>query len=366
MCIILLLSLFYLKSMNKTLKYIGLLVFVLIFTTTGIMITPVHADSNQWLNSGINIYSNTTGNVGIGTTNPTSALTINANSGPYVAKFNSTSTYARLFLNGGNSASGADVIFASNGVSKYGIFNLGGGGDLGFYPNDGSTPALLLKNNGNVGIGTTNPTAPLTIEVDNIGGSTGSNSSNLVYSNALVLQNTTPATFFKEQNSPMISLVDQSWDPMQNKSFPVTWSLSVQGFNTPGSGGVLAAIVNKPSGTTIPFAIDEGGRFMIGGNFIGQNFVNHDVILGSNPGAGDVVVGWPENGISNNFHVNGNTILDGKLNINGALYVKINDVYSVPASSSASCSTGEIRVSASYIYVCVATNTWGRSALTAW
>lgn len=37
-----------------------------------------------------------------------------------------------------------------------------------------------------------------------------------------------------------------------------------------------------------------------------------------------------------------------------------------PASASASGTQGQIRWDANYIYVCVATNTWKRAALTTW
>lgn len=38
----------------------------------------------------------------------------------------------------------------------------------------------------------------------------------------------------------------------------------------------------------------------------------------------------------------------------------------VPASASASCSTGQLSYDAGYLYVCVATNTWKRTALSSW
>ena len=37
-----------------------------------------------------------------------------------------------------------------------------------------------------------------------------------------------------------------------------------------------------------------------------------------------------------------------------------------PASASAAGTTGEIRFTADYIYVCTATNTWKRAALSTW
>jgi hypothetical protein len=39
---------------------------------------------------------------------------------------------------------------------------------------------------------------------------------------------------------------------------------------------------------------------------------------------------------------------------------------SAPASATSSGTAGDIRYDASYLYVCVATNTWKRSALATW
>lgn len=39
---------------------------------------------------------------------------------------------------------------------------------------------------------------------------------------------------------------------------------------------------------------------------------------------------------------------------------------SAPANSSANGTAGEVRWDSSYVYVCIATNTWKRSALSSW
>ena len=57
------------------------------------------------------------------------------------------------------------------------------------------------------------------------------------------------------------------------------------------------------------------------------------------------------------------------VDINGvttAAQFKVSALNSTPASSSATGALGEIRYDANYMYVCVATNTWKRSALTTW
>jgi hypothetical protein len=49
-----------------------------------------------------------------------------------------------------------------------------------------------------------------------------------------------------------------------------------------------------------------------------------------------------------------------------ATQFKLSALNTAPASSSAAGTVGEIRVDASYIYICTATNTWKRSAITTW
>ena len=44
----------------------------------------------------------------------------------------------------------------------------------------------------------------------------------------------------------------------------------------------------------------------------------------------------------------------------------VSTLNTAPASPTATGTVGEIRIDANYIYVCVATNSWKRTALTAW
>ena len=46
--------------------------------------------------------------------------------------------------------------------------------------------------------------------------------------------------------------------------------------------------------------------------------------------------------------------------------LKLSALNTAPASASATGTTGDIRIDANYIYVCTATNTWKRTALTTW
>ena len=90
---------------------------------------------------------NDAGNVGIGTTIPTSKLEIAAQDGLKISGF-------QPFLTLNDTNSGSRSIVA------------GGNGELGFYPGTfiGGVPAVLIKNGtGNVGIGVSDPTAKLQV-----------------------------------------------------------------------------------------------------------------------------------------------------------------------------------------------------------
>lgn len=90
-----------------------------------------------------------TGRIGIGTDTP--SLKFHVYDSNTVARFESSSSYVDLQL--------------SNSVSSVGFIQYNGG-DLRFFANSGSTPSITIKGGspGNVGIGTTNPSAPLHIQ----------------------------------------------------------------------------------------------------------------------------------------------------------------------------------------------------------
>lgn len=73
--------------------------------------------------------------------------------------------------------------------------------------------------------------------------------------------------------------------------------------------------------------------------------------------AGRMIIGYStDNGID-------------KAQINGSVYAtqyKLSDLNTAPASATDSGTKGEIRITATHIYVCIATNTWVRSPLSTW
>lgn len=123
------------------------------------------------------------------------------------------------------------------------------------------------------------------------------------------------------------------------------------------------------------------------GNIFGTSLYLKDMMLNGDPVNGSMDIGNPANGSAtpyidlNGFGTSQNNVrmindANGQLTINtatgGNLQVNATGVYTTgsfhvnlatPANSSAPCSAGEIGADANYVYICVAANTWKRSAL---
>jgi len=170
---------------------------VLSTTSTGIDWVDANTvpGTGLWLANGNDIYNSNSGNVGIDVTAPTSSVHVNGlqtNSGSNSAH-NPTGTM-RLNFAGASGADeyGASLVFTQRwwtgstgeiamgqitGVKETGNGNYGGG--LAFFTSNSTSTNLLerlrINELGNVGIGTTSPTSPLTIKSN----STSSSSSGL-------------------------------------------------------------------------------------------------------------------------------------------------------------------------------------------
>ena len=115
---------------------------------------------NPWVISGSNVY-NTTGNVGIGTTAPASALTVGSATGsiggeitinPQATTNEGGQISIKRSLSGGTVDWTLDHYGTSNADARFRIF--GGSSE---------TNGISIKENGNVGLGTINPTAKLNL-----------------------------------------------------------------------------------------------------------------------------------------------------------------------------------------------------------
>ena len=108
--------------------------------------------TNFWSTNGNNIYNNNTASVGIGTNNPFSKLTVQTSDGYGIIHTNGTIRVGTYVGDGG-----------TNNINMYGGW-LGTQTDhpLMFFTNNGN-PQMMIKQNGNIGIGVTDPAYKLDI-----------------------------------------------------------------------------------------------------------------------------------------------------------------------------------------------------------
>jgi hypothetical protein len=118
----------------------------------------------------------------------------------------------------------------------------------------------------------------------------------------------------------------------------------------------------------------------LAGNLSGGTAIREGVFIGSSSrpfgttSFNEIVIGYNAIGAGINTATLGNTsitstILRGNVSTNGnvtATAYNLSALNTAPASATATGTTGEIRYTATHIYVCTATNTWVRTALTTW
>ena len=266
------------------------------------------------------------------------------------------------------------------------------------YNDDGSylgTTLGIVRANGHVGIGTAIPTEKLEISGGNVkiannqklhfgdgananGFSIGADATNAV----LVSQNNNSSLRFNVGFSASSNNVTSFTRGAGTESMRIDGSGNVGiGTNAPATN----LHVNRATTSAFPLIRLEttgaGGRPYMdfkaegvdygymgwGGtsnnNMFIQNYLNADLQFGTNSatrmtirGGGNVLIGTT-------------TDLGYKLDVSGtaqATQFKLSALNTAPASATATGTTGEIRVDANYIYICTATNTWKRSAITSW
>jgi hypothetical protein len=128
-----------------------------------IALTITHSTFAQWTSSGTDIYNSNTGNVGIGTTTPSSKLEITSGaSDPFY--FNGTYNKIKAALGYTYIESFHGTSFVIDATASYSdrFFNVSKGASY----IDGGSPVELfrIQENGNVGIGTTSPTNKLEVQ----------------------------------------------------------------------------------------------------------------------------------------------------------------------------------------------------------
>ena len=168
-------------------------------------------------------------------------------------------------------------------------------------------------------------------------------------------------------------------------------SLNDQNFGSPGQAGF-----NTSVGWNSGQSITSGLQNVILGATAGSVLTSgrYNTLLGYNAepdgGVGDnqIVIGYQAAGHGDNIVVIGNSAItaihpgvDNSVDLGSTTYsfkdsyvqgtsnaggFKVDAMQAVPASASATGVIGDIRFTADYIFVCVATDTWKRSALATW
>jgi hypothetical protein len=126
---------------------------------------------------------------------------------------------------------------------------------------------------------------------------------------------------------------------------------------------------NLLTGASNLFIGSNAGRFITGGS-TANTIANNSIFIGTNTRAAadnqynQIVIGDGITGLGANTTIIGTTVttitgLYGNIRL-------VSGMGTAPASATATGTTGDIVVTAGFIYVCTATNTWVRTALTTW
>lgn len=193
-----------------------------------------------------------------------------------------------------------------------------------------TTNTDLVNIEGNASVGSSSTSALFTQSYNSIVAPVPGAVANAV--TGILLINNAPATSVAWNNSPALQLKQFSWNPTALANQENSWYLHNWGFRTPGDAGGVFVVTNKrPSGpnTYSSFVIDELGRTLIGYNkshgfnyygFWGEDLGSWGVILAHSL---PVTVGWPENSITTDFYVTGNSKFTGNVGIGTVASTKL-------------------------------------------
>jgi hypothetical protein len=155
----------------------------LLFLTFIIFSTIIARAQSQWTSSGTNIYNNNSGNVGIGTTNPSAILSVKGSAlpTPQWSGYTSSMQVGELIIQDYNvipqvgimqnvywdgsankyilNGYASQMYMGANGAISFSVYNSGTSGS----PVSGTGIAMTIANNGNVGIGTPSPDTKLAV-----------------------------------------------------------------------------------------------------------------------------------------------------------------------------------------------------------
>ena len=302
------------------------------------------------------VYIDNTGQIGVGTSNPSYKLDVNGS-----AQFNTntgTTPFYITRLGGPNQAlkihvDDRNAVFESiqdETTDDYGgfVFNMDAGATEPYFDvRKNDSTIMRVDGTGNVGIGTTSPSAKLHI-LDNAEQSKvriGSDASNYLQVDVA------------GDGDSTISAVGSGFLPPDIK------------FNTNSSTilTINGAFGNVGIGTATP-----SEKLEVDGNVQAETLIATDLTDGYVPWSRNGTVGLQDSEIyQDNGQVGiGTTTLSQALNVNGDVLAdgyRLSAMQTAPATRNSTGTLGEIRITSNYIYVCYATNSWSRVALaTSW
>ena len=254
------------------------------------------------------------GNVGIGTTAPASILQLNSNTAnTRLTMFSSGSNLnSEIILGESNSAVGAGLWY--DGTANAFKISTGGSGDI--ISTAANTRLTILRDTGNVGIGTTNPTTKLLIN--------GDSASTTPTFNTYTPGNTADiASFSARAGLELISYQSDSASPYLKTSAIIA--------NSDGTVPSELQFWTKTNGQASPaerLRIDTSGNVGIGTTAPTQK-------------------------------------LDVLGNVKATQYM-LSALNTAPSSASDTGTLGEIRITATAIYICVGVDEWKKADISTW
>jgi hypothetical protein len=255
---------------------------------------------NDWMLSGNNMYSIPSGNVGIGTTSPSSKLHLEDNTaGDLILKIHNQNDAGseRLYFGTSNATDAGIIVWGPSNLTypgKWRFFNNKASGHYDWITNLGTK--MTLTNDGKLGIGTTSPSHPLHV----------ANSSNASFSKAIYgLASPTAAGqqisgVFGETNNT--ATTDSGAGVAGYASSSAGNSAGVQGESAGSTGKGVYAMATHAAGTNYGLYAHTDSSNGYAGYFTGgRNYFEGKVGIGySNPYAKLFV---QESGFDNPFQV---------------------------------------------------------------
>jgi hypothetical protein len=147
--------------------------------------------------------------------------------------------------------------------------------------------------------------------------------------------------------------------PLNGTGANGTWGINISGSASSATnwGGISANFVNWEDTPQYLLGVSAGVA-----HYYNQQYVRNFLGLGSNAYTSTAYL--PLSGGTLSGAISG-TSATFSSSVEATQY-KIYDLNTAPTSATAIGATGEIRITAGFIYVCTATNTWVRTALATW